>query len=140
MPEQRRPRLRIGELAARSGRSVHAIRWYEAQGLMPGVHRDAGGRRIYSERHVGWLELLDRLRCTGMSIKEMQHYTLLVQQGPATLEQRRQLLRAHRERVEQRIAEWSAALALIDRKLEFYDDWIEAGAMPASGWPSGRGG
>ena len=28
--------LAIGELAARTGRTVHAIRWYEAQGLVPG--------------------------------------------------------------------------------------------------------
>ncbi len=26
----------IGELVRRSGRSVHTLRWYEAQGLMPG--------------------------------------------------------------------------------------------------------
>lgn len=36
--------FRIGELAARTGRSIHAIRWYEAQGLIPGVARDSGGR------------------------------------------------------------------------------------------------
>ena len=46
--------LRIGELAARTGRSVHTIRWYERQGLIPGIVRDNGGRRVYHERHVGW--------------------------------------------------------------------------------------
>ena len=34
------PTLRIGELARLSGRSVHTIRWYEAQRLMPGAARD----------------------------------------------------------------------------------------------------
>jgi DNA-binding transcriptional MerR regulator len=53
--------LRICELAARTGRGIHAIRWYEAQGLMPGVTRDRGGRRVYSELHLGWLHLKDRL-------------------------------------------------------------------------------
>ncbi|MBJ6766261.1 MerR family DNA-binding transcriptional regulator, partial [Myxococcaceae bacterium JPH2] len=37
--------IRIGQLASRTGRSVHTIRWDEAQGLMPGVSRDAGGQR-----------------------------------------------------------------------------------------------
>ena len=52
--EAKPDRLRIGELAARAGRSVHAIRWYESQGLIPGVMRDAGGRRVYSESHPDW--------------------------------------------------------------------------------------
>ncbi|MGA9324187.1 MAG: MerR family transcriptional regulator, partial [Xanthobacteraceae bacterium] len=87
--------LHIGDVASRTGRSVHAIRWYEAQGLMPGVARDNGGRRVYSEHHVGWLDLMDRLRCTGMSIAQMREYTALVKQGSSTLKQRRALLAAH---------------------------------------------
>ena len=42
--------FRIGTLATRSGRSIHTIRWYESQGLIPGVERDAGGRRVYVEQ------------------------------------------------------------------------------------------
>ena len=75
------PSLFIGEVASRIGRSVHAIRWYEAQGLMPGVIRDGGGRRVYSEYHVGWLDLMERLRLTGMSIKQLREYTALVKQA-----------------------------------------------------------
>ena len=60
--------MRIGELSTRSGRSVHAIRWYESQGLVPGVERDTGRRRVYTELHVGWLDFMDRLRRTGMTI------------------------------------------------------------------------
>jgi DNA-binding transcriptional MerR regulator len=124
------PRYRIGELSARSGRSVHAIRWYEAQGLMPGVARDGGGRRIYSELHLGWLDLMDRLRRTGMSIAEMRRYTALVKQGRATLRQRQQMLAAHRARVEQTIADWTAALRLIDGKIDFYEEWLATGRRP----------
>jgi len=51
--ESRGAPFHIGELAARTGRTVHAIRWYETQGLVPGVARDEGGRRLYGEPHVG---------------------------------------------------------------------------------------
>jgi DNA-binding transcriptional MerR regulator len=67
--------LHIGDIASRTGRSVHTIRWYERQGLIPGVCRDGGGRRVYSDYHVGWLDLMERLRSTGMSIKVMREYT-----------------------------------------------------------------
>jgi DNA-binding transcriptional MerR regulator len=93
------PSLHIGQLSARTGRSVHTIRWYEAQGLMPGVARDGGGRRVYQEEHVDWLDLMDRLRRTGMSIAQMRRYTALVKQGRATLAERQQMLAEHRARV-----------------------------------------
>lgn len=123
-------RLMIGALAARTGRGIHAIRWYEAQGLMPGVQRDAGGRRVYTEAHVGWLLLIDRLRRTGMSVAQMREYAQLVAQGRATLAQREALLRAHREQVRRTIAEWRQSLALLDHKIDFYGEWLRTGKRP----------
>ena len=126
---------RIGELAALCGRSVHTIRWYEAQGLIPGVTRDGGGRRVFRKQHVSWLELMHRLRSTGMSIAEMREYTALVKDGKGTLKQRRTQLAAHRESVKASVAELKRSLKLIDRKLKFYDDWMRDGKQPAPWWP-----
>jgi DNA-binding transcriptional MerR regulator len=122
--------LRIGDIASRTGRSIHTIRWYEAQGLIPGISRDGGGRRVFSEYHVGWLDLMDRLRHTGMSIKQLREYTALVKQGSRTLKQRRALLAAHRARVQENIAQWSEALELVEAKIEFYDEWVARGERP----------
>lgn len=124
------PGLRIGELAARSGRSVHAIRWYDAQGLIPGVRRDAGGQRRFGAGHVQWLAFVDRLRRTGMSIARIRAYTRLVQQRPQNVPAQRELLAAHRAQVAAEIAAWQESLALIDAKLAFYDDWIAGGRRP----------
>jgi DNA-binding transcriptional MerR regulator len=129
--------LRIGELAARTGRSVHTIRWYEAQGLIPGVMRDAGGRRVYRERHLSWLELIDRLRLTGMTIAQMRDYAALIKQGRGTLGLQLTLLREHRARVQANIAEWTAALELLEHKIEALDEWITTGVRPEA--PSDRG-
>jgi len=123
--------LHIGELARRTGRSVHAIRWYESIGLVPGVQRDAGNRRVYDELHVGWLDLMNRLRTTGMSTAQMRKYAALVAQGRVSLEARRNLLMAHRARVQETIAEWRRALTLLDRKVDFYDKWMSTGRRPA---------
>ncbi len=122
----------IGELASRTARSVHAIRWYETQGLMPGVLRNSSGRRIYNERHVDWLLLMERLRRTGMSIAEMRRYTVLVKQGKATLGARRDMLAAHRARVLATIGEWKQALVLLDSKVDFYGEWLASGHRPTT--------
>jgi DNA-binding transcriptional MerR regulator len=128
------PSLPIGALAKSSGRSVHTIRWYEAQGLMPGVQRDGGGRRRYSPQHIAWLDLMVRLRATGMTISNMRRYATLVRQGKASLADRRALLQAHRDEVLARIDEWNTALTLLDDKIDFYGEWLHKGQRPA--WPN----
>jgi len=122
------PTLRIGELARLSGRSVHTIRWYEAQRLMPGAARDAGGRRLFSQAHVEWMGLLERLRASGMSVRDMQTYARLVRQGKPALPEGRALLLAHREKVKQRAEVLREALALVDHKIAMYDRWLARAA------------
>jgi DNA-binding transcriptional MerR regulator len=86
---------------------------------------------VYSKRHVEWMELIDRLRQSGMSVAELRKYTALAQRGGATVEQTRAQLIAHKARVEARIAEWQRARRLIDEKIAFYTEWIEQGRRPS---------
>lgn len=116
-------RFHIGGLAKRTGRSVHTIRWYETQGLIPRVERDGGGRRVYEPDHVEHLVFLERMRRTGMSVAEMRRLTSLGLAGWRTIAERRALLLAHRTQVETRIADLQTALTLIDEKVGYYDDW-----------------
>lgn len=120
----------IGELAVRTGRSVHTIRWYEAQGLIPGVVRDGAGRRLFDELHVGWLELIERLRQSGMAIADMRRYVSLVRQGKGTLKERQELLIEHRADVRRKIDDLRATLGVIDEKVEFYEEWLATGRRP----------
>jgi DNA-binding transcriptional MerR regulator len=120
----------IGALAKQCGRSVHTIRWYEAQGLIPRVMRERGGRRVYHPDHVEHLVFLERLRRTGMSVKEMRAFTALTMQGWRTLGERETLLRTHRARVEEQIAALRDALKLIDAKAAYYADWQAKGKRP----------
>jgi DNA-binding transcriptional MerR regulator len=122
-------RLRIGELAERTGRSADTIRWYERQGLLPPVPRQ-GAYRVFSNRHVEWLELMERLRRSGMTVAQLRAYTAAAQRGAAGLEQTHAMLVAHRATVEARIAEWRAARKLVDEKIAFYGEWMETGERP----------
>ena len=122
--------LRIGKLARLSGRSVHTIRWYEAQRLIPGVRRDPQGRRVYHEQHIEWLALLERLRRSGMSIKGLREYASLVRKGASSLRERQQLLRAHRRLIEERVADLTQALEVVDAKIDFYAKWQSSGVQP----------
>lgn len=124
-------RFHIGGLARRTGRSVHTIRWYEAQGLIPRVGRDAGGRRVYERDHLEHLVFLERMRRTGMSVADMRRLTELSWAGWRTLGERQALLAAHRAEVERRIAELQAALELIDAKTAYYAEWQRRKKRPS---------
>jgi DNA-binding transcriptional MerR regulator len=129
--QQPRPAMLIGRLATLTGRNIHTIRWYESQRLIPGVRRDPQGRRIYAPSHVDWLELLERLRRTGMSIREIREYTAMVKRGDSTLRERQQLMKVHRKRVEAMMEDLNESLQLIDAKIDFYGAWLNTGVRPA---------
>lgn len=120
----------IGGLARATGRSVHTIRWYEAQGLIPRVERDRGGRRVYHRDHIEHLDFLERLRRSGMSVAGMRRFTDLSMAGWKTLGERQGLLAEHRAAVETEIRELKAALKLIDAKVAFYAQWEASRKRP----------
>jgi DNA-binding transcriptional MerR regulator len=124
------PRYHIGRFAKLVDRSVHTIRWYEAQGLLPRVGRDAGGRRVYEAGHVEHFLFLDRMRRTGMSVADMRRLTELSIQGWRTLDARMTMLREHRAEIEEQIRELTGALEQIDAKMAFYEDWVRNKRRP----------
>jgi DNA-binding transcriptional MerR regulator len=58
--------VRIGELSARAGVSVRALRYYEEQGLLTSA-RSASGQRHYTEAAVERVVFLQRMYAAGLS-------------------------------------------------------------------------
>ncbi len=115
--------LSIAEAAEQTGLTTHTLRYYERDGLMlASVDRSASGHRRYSERDLTWIELISKLRSTGMPIREVRKYAELVRAGDGNEAERLALLQAHRERVEHQLAEVSAHLRAIDHKIGFYEN------------------
>ena len=112
--------LTVGEAAAKVGLSVHTLRWYEQEGLVRPVGRDTAGRRRYGPEDLDWLQLLTRLRSTGMPVREMRRYAELVRTGPSTAGERLRLFEEHRERVLARIADLQRDLDAINFKIDLY--------------------
>jgi DNA-binding transcriptional MerR regulator len=116
------PRLTIGEVAARTGLSVHALRYYEHEGLFANpVQRSANGHRLYSDDDVEWLGACLNLRASGMPLTEIRRYAELVRRGDGTEGERVALLREHRDRVSAQIADLTMRLERITRKLRYYE-------------------
>lgn len=112
--------MRIGELARRSGLSAHTIRYYERIGLLPYADRNQSRHRDYDASILVWIEFLDRLKTTGMPIRDMLRYAALREEGSGTEAARRELLQGHREQVRAHLAELNACLLVLDAKIDGY--------------------
>jgi DNA-binding transcriptional MerR regulator len=109
----------IRRAAEESGLSAHTIRWYERIGLLDRVARGSDGRRRFGADDLGWLELLVKLRRTGMPVAEMVRYAELVRTD-AGVEERLELLGKHRERVVAALAAQQECLTFLDYKIDLY--------------------
>ncbi len=99
---------------------------------MLGVGRGGSGHRRYSEHDLGWIELITKLRATGMPIRDVRRYAELVRAGDGNEDKRLALLRAHRERVRVQLATMADHLNAIDLKIGHYADAIEPCESPDS--------
>lgn len=119
--------MRINEASKASGLSPDTIRYYEKEGIVPAIHRDQSGHRVFSKQNIDWMIVLYWLRKTGMSMDVMAHYAELVHSGDHTIPERKKILRSHGELLAQRRAELDQCDDLLAYKLAAYDA-VEKGA------------
>lgn len=120
--------LTIGQVSERTGLGVHALRYYEREGLLVGaVPRSASGRRSYSPVDVEWLLLCNRFRSCGMPLADIRRYAELVAAGPGNEDERLELLRAHAARVRVELEQVGENLSVIEAKARLYAEHLDAG-------------
>ncbi|WP_340540266.1 MerR family transcriptional regulator [Nocardioides sp. GXZ039] len=117
----------IAEVAAATGLTQDTLRWYEKEGLLPAPPRGTDGRRRYDPAAVRLVQLLVRLRRTGLPVAQMRAFSTMVAEGAATHGRRRALLAEHRTHLLASIAQLHDDLAALDAKIEHYDDLIARG-------------
>ncbi|MET7876076.1 MerR family transcriptional regulator [Micromonospora profundi] len=121
--------LSIGQVARRTGLSVHTLRLYERAGLLAGeVRRDRAGRRVYSAWDVEWLMNCVKFRATGMPLTTISRLAQLVREGSGNEAERLTLLREHRQHITEQLARLHDCLDLVDTKVASYERHLAAGA------------
>lgn len=109
----------ISEAAAVLGLSAHTLRYYERDGLLEPIARSVGRRR-YDETDLAWLRFIQRLRATGMPMRQIHEYARLRREGDSTLSARMTLLEAHLQLLSERERELAKHKQALDEKLEVY--------------------
>jgi DNA-binding transcriptional MerR regulator len=108
----------IKQVSEKTALPPHVLRYYENEGLLPGVSRSRSGIRRYTNGDLEWLGLILCLKNTGMSIKMIKSFVELSVQGDKTLGERVQLLKDHKRAVEAQIEEMHRHLDIVTRKID----------------------
>ena len=104
--------MRIGELAAKAGVSVRALRYYEEQGLL-GATRTPRGQRTYPDGAVERVMLVQQLYAAGLSSRRILELLPCVYTGYAT-PRTLSLLAAERDRIDAQITGLAATRDRLD--------------------------
>ncbi|MEZ0165981.1 MerR family transcriptional regulator [Kineococcus sp. LSe6-4] len=122
----------IAEVVDRLGISAHTLRYYETAGLLvdpPG--RDGSGHRCYTDAHLRWITMVQRLRATGMPVRGVRAYADLCRAGAGNEDARLTLLYAHRDQVRAQLAEVATHLEAIETKIALYEGSVAGASVPA---------
>ena len=62
----------ISQASAEVHLTPYTLRYYEKEGLLPGVKKDSAGRRNYHEDDIQRIGFIKCLKGTGMSLKQIK--------------------------------------------------------------------
>lgn len=121
--------MTISEVSRKYGLTQDTLRYYERAGMIPPVHRTAGGLRDYSEEDCSWVELVKCMRSAGLSVEAIIEYVRLVQEGNSTIAQRHQLLTKQRELPLKKQENIRQTIERLDYKISRYDAALKTGVL-----------
>ncbi len=127
-----RQRLHIGEVAKETGLGIHAIRFYEREGLLREPVRSEGGYRLFGEDTVRELKFIRKTQNLGFSLSEIRELLVLrrtTSQGCShvreLLNQKLTAVRKKLEELERMKNELQSALGKCDQDLKRAGNRIE---------------
>ncbi|WP_455651094.1 MerR family transcriptional regulator [Phascolarctobacterium faecium] len=117
--------MTIREIAAKTNMSTDTLRYYERIVLLPPVPRNAAGIRNYDEYFVNFINLIKKLKASGMSLEHIIDYIRLAEMGDATIQERKKLLAEARETLLDKINSLQLVAELADYQLRNYENLLQ---------------
>lgn len=117
----------IGQVAEIFGLPVSTLRYYDKQGLFPGMERSSGVRR-FSEAELEKLRVIQCLKETGMEIREIRQFMEWCADGPSTFPQRRALFESRKAHMEDVLRRMNRTLDMLKFKCWYYEQAMQDGS------------
>lgn len=111
----------IGEVAKILGITPSTLRYYDKEGLLPLVNRTPSGIRTFNQDDLGLLRLVQCLKASGLSIKDIKQFVDWTLLGDETIEERRDMFHRQKAHMEKKMAEMEKTYNAILYKCWFYE-------------------
>ena len=116
----------IGQVSTMTGVPVSTLRYYDKEGLFPGLERRSGIRR-FGERELEALRVIDCLKKSGLEIRDIKQFMAWCEEGPSTYSQRKELFEARREAVKAEMEKLQKTLDMVQFKCWYYETALREG-------------
>lgn len=116
--------MTIAEVSKTYGLTPDTLRYYERIGLIPAVHRTAGGIRDYTQEDCNWVAFAKCMRGAGLQVEALVEYVMLCQKGDETIPARKRILLEQRQQLLTRMEEMQQTLDRLNGKIEHYDSIV----------------
>jgi len=121
----------IGEVANTTGIAISTLRYYDREGMFPNIERSNGGIRLFSDIEIETLRIVECLKTSGLSIKDIKRFLDWCQEGDASLQKRRDMFHERLEAVKRQMEELQKTMDIIKYKCWYYDTALAAGTEEA---------
>lgn len=116
----------IGQVSEMTGLPVSTLRYYDKQGLFPGMQRVSGIRK-FGETEIEALRVIECLKRSGLEIKDIKQFMDWCTKGAATYPQRKELFENQRKTVEAEIEHLRKVLDMLNFKCWYYEQALQDG-------------
>lgn len=110
----------IGEVSEMFQIPISTLRYYDKEGLFPGIQRTSGIRK-FGDREIDALRVIDCLKRSGMEIKAIKIFMAWCAEGDSTLSERLELFRKQEVIVKEEFERLEQTLAMIQYKCWYYE-------------------
>lgn len=117
----------IGDVSNTTGIAISTLRYYDREGLFPNIERSNGGIRVFSDTEIEAIKIIECLKTSGLSIKEIKQFLDWCQEGDDSLQKRRDMFYERLEAVKKQMEELQKAMDTIQFKCWYYDTALAAG-------------
>ena len=117
----------IGQVSEMFHIPVSTLRYYDKEGLFPGLERASGIRR-FGDAELEALRAIDCLKKSGLEIKDIRQFMQWCCEGSGTYGKRRELFERQRRVVEQQLRQMEKTLSMIRFKCWYYEQALQDGS------------
>ena len=93
----------IKEMSKLTNLPASTLRYYDKEGLLPSLKRNSNNARIFDDDDYGNLKIIECLKKSGLSIKDIKAFIAAAEQGDESLEKRLKIFRKRRKILKQEL-------------------------------------